>query len=750
MPDARHETALRLTRAGLPIILLYGPSEGEPQQRGKKPRHNGWQTAALTLAQVEAGLLHRPESNIGCVTGLMSGLVCVDIDPRNEGDAWLAQHGARLAEAGAQVELTGSGGTHLWFAHPGGWIRSRTGKHGIAPGVELLADGGHQAVIAPSIHHTGARYLWQGSMPFEDVRDFGAALPAWIATPGQPGVTGGTTRQRATAEEYSDHEADIEACRNRLAELEPAVEGAGGNAATFRAACFGRDHNLTPATFRGLLDEWNLTCVPPWTADDLTEMVRRGYLYSKAPTAGQAAPSRAFTAIGADGAGVPAAPVLAPAAAEAQVADLTDWRERIAKTKDGQWKSHVRNVELVLTHDARLNQCFRYNLFTNAVEVVRAPWRRWTGAQAGAGAAEVARGAEWSDDDAVALACWIAGNFPGHPTIGEGVVHAAVRPFARASSSYHPVRDYLQGLVWDGRGRLSTWPVRYLGAMDSEYVRAIGPRFLIGACARVMQPGCKLDTMVILEGKQGLGKSTAVRVLFDPWYTDADLDPGNKDTSAIIRGHWGVEFGEMHGAKRSEVTQLKAFLSRREDRQRDAYGRVPETHPRQSVFIGTTNSSDYLLDQTGGRRFWPIACGRIDLGALADDRGQLWAEAFHMQQAGAPWWLDEEGETHAAGEQAQRRSADELEDLIAAWLARGGDFGPADGVAGKAVSALTEVTGFEVWSGVAGGSSVTFRRAEQQRVADCMRALGWKRQTFRRDGKVIKGFVSYKSEENSL
>ncbi len=733
MTDIR-DTALRLSRAGLPIILLYGPAEGEPAQRGKKPRHNGWQTTKLTLAQVEANLPHHPGSNIGCVTGLMSGLVCVDIDPRNGGGSWMTTNLNRLMEGGAQVEQTGSGGYHLWFAHPGGWIRSRTGKHGIAPGVELLADGGHQAVIAPSIHHTGAAYVWQGTMDFADVRDFGAPLPAWIAAPEAPGsvaarsTTGGA---RATAETYTDHPADIEACRNRLAELEPAIEGAGGNAATFRAACFGRDHNLTPETFRELLDEWNQTCVPPWPVEQLQEMVRRGYRYAKASQPGQAAPSRAFTAVGT---GAPEAPPLAPAVAAEQVADLTDWRERLVRNKDRTWKSHVRNVELVLVHDERLARCFRYNLFTNAVEVTRAPWRTWTDT------------AEWKDDDAVALASWVAANYPDHPALGTDVVHQAVRPFARRQG-YHPVRDMLSGLTWDGRPRLGTWLVRYLGATDSDYVRAIGPRFLIGAVARVMQPGCKLDTMLILEGKQGLGKSTAVRVLFDPWYTDADLDPSNKDTSAIIRGHWGVEFGEMHGARRAEVTQLKAFLSRREDRQRDAYGRVPETHPRQSVFVGTTNSSDYLLDQTGGRRFWPVACGRIDLGKLTTDREQIWAEAYTQHQAGgadSAWWLTEAEEVHAAAEQAQRRTVDEAEDLIGGWLARGGDFGPvgsADGAAGKAVSALSQVTGLEVWTGALGGSAVTFNRAAQQRVADCMRALGWRSQVVRRSGQVIRCYV---------
>ncbi len=724
--DARIVAALHLSEAGLPIIPLYGPKEGLPKQRGKKPRHFGWQTAATPTAVLLAAMRAR-ESNLGCVTGLMSGLVCVDIDPRNGGLAWLETHRAQLTAA--QVEKTGSGGIHLWFAHPGGWVISRTGEHGIAPGVELLADGGHQAVIAPSVHHTGTAYVWEGSMPFADVRDFGAVLPAWIAAAAEEAPE---RRTRDIAEEYGDHPADIEACRNRLAELEPAVEGAGGNPQTFRACCYGRDHNLLPETFFAILEEWNQRCSPPWSADDLLEMVRRGYRYAKAPHPGQAAPSRAFSAVPADGSGVPAAPALAPAEAAAQVAELTDWRDCVVKNRDGTWKSHVQNVLLVLQNQPELTNCFQFNQFTNAVELSAAPWRPWDKL------AKLSR--EWVEEDPVSLAAWIARR-PEHPAVSPDVVHQAVRPFARLRS-FHPVRDFLAALTWDGRPRLGTWPIRYLGAKNTDYARAIGTRFLIGAVARVMVPGCKLDTMLVLEGQQGIGKSTAVRILFDPWYTDADLDPANKDTSAIIRGHWGVEFGEMHGARRAEVSQLKAFLSRRSDRQRDAYGRVPETHPRQSVFIGTTNSSDYLLDQTGGRRFWPIACGRIDLPALADDRAQLWAEAFVQYAAGDPWWLDEADEAHAQAEQAKRRTADEAEDLIAGWLARGGDFGPAAGAGEKVISPLTTVTGIEVWTGALGGSSVTFRRGEQQRVADCMRALGWVRQTFRRDGQVLKGYVS--------
>lgn len=434
---------------------------------------------------------------------------------------------------------------------------------------------------------------------------------------------------------------------------------------------------------------------------------------------------------------IPTAPTLDPPAAQAQVAALVDWTKEILLNKDATWKSHVRNVELILTHDPRLANLFRYNLFTSTVEVQptagnRLPWRRWANG-----------GVEWTDDDGVAFAQWCARAFDARPALDAAVIHAAVRPFSRVHA-YHPVREYLSGLTWDKVPRLDLWLTSYLGVTDTAYARAIGRRFLIGAVARVQQPGCKLDTMLTMEGPQGIGKSSAVRVLFNGWYTDAALDVSNKDAASIIRGHWGVEFGEMHTARRAEVTELKAFMSRREDRQRDAYGRVPETHPRQCVFVGTTNSAEYLNDETGGRRFWPAICGRIHLDRLLADRGQLWAEALAAFDAGEAWWLTAEEEVPAKVEQAARRMRDEIEDAISAWLSKPDNFV----VSGIPVN--QGVTGLEVWVGALGATLATFTRQNQGRVSGCMRALGFKRQAIRRGDVVVKGYVLDASRSQEL
>ncbi len=177
------ETAVAYAAAGLPIIPLLGPLEGSAHQAGKQPRLRAWQTEQLSVLSLQGWWARWPQSNVGLVTGVRSGLICIDVDPRNGGRAWFTEYRDGLRALGCGVERTGSGGWHLWFAHPGKGLRiqSRRGKEGIAPGVELLADGGHQAVIAPSVHRLGGVYTWFDGPQLPDLRDFGPVLPEWIA-----------------------------------------------------------------------------------------------------------------------------------------------------------------------------------------------------------------------------------------------------------------------------------------------------------------------------------------------------------------------------------------------------------------------------------------------------------------------------------------------------------------------------------------------------------------------------------------
>jgi hypothetical protein len=229
-------------------------------------------------------------------------------------------------------------------------------------------------------------------------------------------------------------------------------------------------------------------------------------------------------------------------------------------------------------------------------------------------------------------------------------------------NGFHPVRDYLDALQWDGKPRVDRWLTTYAGAEDSDYTRAVGALQLIAAVRRIRQPGCKFDEMLIFEQPtQGTDKSSALAILAvnDDWFTD-DL-PLNVDSKRVIeavRGRWIVECAELSGMKKADIAHLTAMLSRRVDRARMAYGRLPVDVPRQFVPFGTTNKTEYLRDTTGNRRFWPVRMQRFDLAALRRDRDQLWAEAVAREAKGESIRLRRELWPLAAREQRQRLADD--------------------------------------------------------------------------------------------
>ena len=219
-----------------------------------------------------------------------------------------------------------------------------------------------------------------------------------------------------------------------------------------------------------------------------------------------------------------------------------------------------------------------------------------------------------------------------------GDVGRAVQAAAR-HNPFHPVRDYFEALVWDGVPRLESWLQTYFHVEDSEYVRAIGPRYLISAVARIYEPGCKVDHTLVLEGPQGRQKSEALRTLAinDDWFTDRLSHLASKDAALETAGVLLVEIAEMDALTKATSSTIKSFLTRRHDRFRPPYGKHTINLPRQCVFAATINPTvgGYLKDPTGSRRFWPVACrGMIDRDGLEKVRDQLWAEAVHQYQDG--------------------------------------------------------------------------------------------------------------------
>lgn len=238
-------------------------------------------------------------------------------------------------------------------------------------------------------------------------------------------------------------------------------------------------------------------------------------------------------------------------------------------------------------------------------------------------------------------------------------------------NSFDRLLEYLDGLVWDKTPRVHNWMTPCLGVDDTAYNRTVGIRWLVSSVARGLHPGCKVDTMPILEGPQGLNKSTAVKALYGAdFFSDNLSDIGGKDALMELQGVWGLEVAEMHRFSAAETNSVKKFLSRDVDRYRPPYGRSVIEAPRRVVMVGTINpeGNAYLRDPTGARRFWPITCGAIDINLIKADRDQLWAEAVHLFKTGTPWWVQADETEAVEAEQEKRTDIDVWTALIAPLL----------------------------------------------------------------------------------
>lgn len=414
-----------------------------------------------------------------------------------------------------------------------------------------------------------------------------------------------------------------------------------------------------------------------------------------------------------------------------------DWQSKLSVSSKGQIFPTAENARLILTHDPVLRGLMAYDRFAVRVMVTRAtPWST--------GALDKTGRRPWTDADGSGLRWYLetAYGLKGRQTIDDAFTTVA------NANAYDDVESYVRALVWDGVPRVDRLWVRYLGAEDTAYTRAVTRKSLVACVARALCPGVKYDTVLTLVGGQGYGKSTVLQLLGRKWF-NASLSSfdRNKEASELIQGSWIVELGELAQLNHSELNAAKQFITRTSDRFRAAYGRYAEDSPRRCVFFGTTNKDDFLRDETGERRFWPLPINRKmqpeDFETFASEVDQIWAEARAFYELGERLYLDDAGlEAAAKVLQERYREDDGVEGMVRAflekpipvdwynreivdrraWLATRRDFGAGTG---EQVMPRTKICAREVWAECYNKDLAYCDNRQMATINKALARLGW-------------------------
>jgi predicted P-loop ATPase len=718
------DAAILYARTGFAPIPLHGVTRAGAcrcdqgagcKAPGKHPTIRDWQKqAAPGDLDVARELFEGHDGNIGIVLG--TEYVVIDIDLYSDGAKGLEELPAMPETLTAR---SGSGqGEHRVFVYAAGQDPAEVTNRKVAPGVDVKTRGG-QIVVAPSLHASGRRYAWVNPLPPAELPDalYRAIRKNPVGRPARPPATPGQVDEllRRRAERY-------------LAACAPSVSGSGGHAACFAAAraCWGWiAKGLPESEAWSLFLGYNERCQPPWNERELA------HKWSEAEKADRI-PIPEDRPRDGGGGSPPGPPTAGPPSDGSPPAPDSDWQSLLLyrKQKSGPAKleKHLANVVTILQHhdDWRGRICFDEH--AHRILLRDPPWHSSDAPAAAispiddtARASPLQGWEELVETDATRLSSWMRRQYPTL-MIGATDCFRAIEIVAEAHRR-HPFREYLDALTWDGVERLGAWLTDYLDVPPSPYSARVGTWWLTSAVARVYRPGCKADYVLILEGNQGIRKSTALRTLAGaPWFSDTPLDlQKNAEASMAIRGKTIVELGELASFKKADQDRAKVFFSSPVDNVRKPYGRVYVLVPRSCVFAGTVNpEAGYFTDATGNRRYWPVRCGAIDLEALAGMRDQLWAEAVARFRSGGRWW-PEGTEEHAlcAGEQEPREVADVWEDPVASWC-----------------TGRDQVTVPEVLNSAIKLSTDKHDQRANDRVARVLKKLGYERKQVRELGRT--------------
>lgn len=343
-----------------------------------------------------------------------------------------------------------------------------------------------------------------------------------------------------------------------------------------------------------------------------------------------------------------------------------NWAELLeVDTKKGTIKPTIDNIRIILEYDPKLTgriyfDTFRAKAYINA----STPWDEESKASAKSPK-------EWTDKDDAGLRWYLERTY----SISDKnrIIDALDMHFI--ANSKHPVKAFIERAKWDGSPRIDTLFVDYLGAEDTPYMRAVTRKVFTAAVVRIYEPGAKFDYITVLAGREGIGKSTLIKRLGSSWYSDSFFTVEGKEAMDQLRGAWLIEIAELSGLKKSEMTAIKAFVSKQEDQYRQAYGRNTATYKRQCVFFGTTNEKDFVRNENGNRRFWVVPVGdteaRLKPWDLSDEViAQIWAEAYESYEQGEELYLNAEQTKELQAIQERFSEPNELEAELREYLMR--------------------------------------------------------------------------------